>query len=122
MKPRTKRALAILAGVATPTEAASIAVLYAMVMGVFVYRKVSWADTVEMLIRTSRITGIVFLIIASVVGQTITFTTNHGISAAGGTLEPTTYADASTTHKADAYLASNDALPVLASDQAQNYA
>jgi tripartite ATP-independent transporter DctM subunit len=65
----------ILGGVATPTEAASIAVLYALVMGVFVYRKVGWADLNEMLIRTARITGIVFLIIASasILGWWMTF-------------------------------------------------
>jgi hypothetical protein len=79
-------------------------------------------DVVDYLPEADEDSALAGLIIASVVGQTITFTTNHGISAAGGTLEPTTYADASTTHKADAYLASNDALPVLASDQAQNYA
>ena len=65
----------ILGGVATPTEAASIAVLYALVMGVFVYRKVGWGDLNEMLIRTARITGIVFLIIASasILGWWMTF-------------------------------------------------
>lgn len=66
---------AILGGVTTPTEAAAIAVLYALVMGVFVYRKVSWSDLSEMLIRTARITGIVFLIIASasILGWWMTF-------------------------------------------------
>lgn len=66
---------AILGGVATPTEAAAVAVLYALVMGVFVYRKVTWNDLSEMLIRTTRITGIVFLIIASasILGWWMTF-------------------------------------------------
>ncbi len=66
---------AILGGVTTPTEAASIAVFYALVMGVFVYRKVRWRDLEEMLIRTARITGIVFLIIASasILGWWMTF-------------------------------------------------
>jgi tripartite ATP-independent transporter DctM subunit len=65
----------ILGGIATPTEAAAVAVLYALVMGVFVYRKVTWNDLSEMLIRTSRITGIVFLIIASasILGWWMTF-------------------------------------------------
>jgi len=65
----------ILGGVATPTEAASIAVLYALVMGAFVYRRLSWTDLVDMLIRTSRITGVVFLIIASasILGWWMTF-------------------------------------------------
>lgn len=66
---------AILGGVATPTEAASIAVFYALIMGVFVYRKVSMRDLYEMLVRTSRITGVIFLIIASasIIGWWMTF-------------------------------------------------
>jgi tripartite ATP-independent transporter DctM subunit len=66
---------AILGGITTPTEAASIAVFYALVMGVFVYRKVGWRDLQEMLVRTARITGIVFLIIASasILGWWMTF-------------------------------------------------
>ncbi|MDH5541182.1 MAG: TRAP transporter large permease [Rhizobacter sp.] len=66
---------AILGGITTPTEAASIAVFYALVMGVFVYRKVTMNDLSEMLIRTARITGIVFLIIASasILGWWMTF-------------------------------------------------
>ncbi|MFW2369128.1 MAG: TRAP transporter large permease [Desulforhopalus sp.] len=55
----------ILFGIVTPTEAAAIAVFYALFIGVVVYRALSINDIVEMLIRTARITGIVFLIIAS---------------------------------------------------------
>jgi tripartite ATP-independent transporter DctM subunit len=55
----------ILLGIVTPTEAAAIAVFYALFIGVAVYRALTFKDIVEMLIRTARITGIVFLIIAS---------------------------------------------------------
>jgi tripartite ATP-independent transporter DctM subunit len=55
----------ILSGVVTPTEAAAIAVFYALALGMFVYRRVTPADLVDMLVRTARITGVVFLIIAS---------------------------------------------------------
>jgi tripartite ATP-independent transporter DctM subunit len=55
----------ILFGIVTPTEAAAIAVFYALLLGVVVYRAITFRDVVEMLIRTARITGIVFLIIAS---------------------------------------------------------
>ena len=55
----------ILFGIVTPTEAAAIAVFYALFIGVVVYRALTVQDIVEMLIRTARITGIVFLIIAS---------------------------------------------------------
>jgi tripartite ATP-independent transporter DctM subunit len=55
----------ILFGIVTPTEAAAIAVFYALFISVVVYRALTVNDIVEMLIRTARITGIVFLIIAS---------------------------------------------------------
>lgn len=55
----------ILSGVVTPTEAAAIAVFYALTLGMFVYRLVRLADLVDMLVRTARITGVVFLIIAA---------------------------------------------------------
>jgi tripartite ATP-independent transporter DctM subunit len=55
----------ILFGIVTPTEAAAIAVFYALFISVVVYRALTFADIVDMLIRTARITGIVFLIIAS---------------------------------------------------------
>jgi len=55
----------ILFGIVTPTEAAAIAVFYALFISIAVYRALSFADIVEMLVRTARITGVVFLIIAS---------------------------------------------------------
>lgn len=55
----------ILFGIVTPTEAAAIAVFYALFIGVVVYRALTLSDIVEMLVRTARITGVVFLIIAS---------------------------------------------------------
>jgi tripartite ATP-independent transporter DctM subunit len=55
----------ILGGIVTPTEAAAIAVLYALVVSTLVYRAITFHDIVDMLIKTSRITGIVFLIIAA---------------------------------------------------------
>ena len=55
----------IIGGFVTPTEGAAIAVFYAMILGVFVFRTVKLHDIVEMLVRTARITGVVFLIIAA---------------------------------------------------------
>ncbi len=65
----------ILFGVATPTEAAAIAIAYALFMGGVVYRRLTWSDLFDMLVRTSRITGVVFLIIASasILGWWMTF-------------------------------------------------
>jgi len=47
------------------------------------------------------------LTIASVVGNVLTFSSAHGISSGGGTIEPPTYNAASETHREDAYLANN---------------
>ncbi len=55
----------ILGGWATPTEAAALAVFYALVVGGIVYRALSWNDIYEVLVRTTRITGVIFIIIAS---------------------------------------------------------
>ncbi len=55
----------IIGGFVTPTEGAAIAVFYAMILGVFVFRTVKLPDLLEMLVRTARITGVVFLIIAA---------------------------------------------------------
>jgi len=65
----------ILGGFATPTEAAAIAVAYALVVGGIVYRALSWKDLYEMCVRTTRITGVIFLIIASatILGWWMTF-------------------------------------------------
>lgn len=54
----------ILGGIVTPTEAASVAVGYALFLGVFVYRCLNWSDFFGMLVRTARITGVIFVIIA----------------------------------------------------------
>ena len=65
----------ILFGVVTPTEAASVAVAYALFIGAVVYRSISMHDLMLMLIRTARVTGVIFLIIASasVLGWWLTF-------------------------------------------------
>lgn len=65
----------ILGGIATPTEAASIAVAYALAIGGLVYRNLSFQDLYEMCVRTVRITGVIFLIIASasILGWWMTF-------------------------------------------------
>ena len=54
----------ILGGIVTPTEAASIAVGYALFIGIFVYRTLTLRNFYGMLVRTARITGVIFVIIA----------------------------------------------------------
>ena len=60
------------------------------------------------------------LTIASITNNTITFTAAHSISTLNGTLEPTTYANASALHQADAYLA-NSSDKINATVDAQEY-
>ncbi|KZK77966.1 Sialic acid TRAP transporter permease protein SiaT [Pseudovibrio sp. W64] len=54
----------ILGGIVTPTEAAAIAVGYALFIGMFVYKNLKLSDLPEILARTARINGVVFLIVA----------------------------------------------------------
>ena len=64
-------------------------------------------DVVDYLPRGDHDSAITNLTIQSIVGNVITFTGAHSIASANGTLESTTYANASATHQADAYLASS---------------
>ena len=54
----------ILGGVVTPTEAAALAVLYAFVVGVFVYREIKWRDLPEIMVRSAVVTGMVCFLLA----------------------------------------------------------
>ena len=53
----------ILSGVFTATESASVAVLYALAMTVFVYRSLSWENFVKAAAHAVKKTGIVLLLI-----------------------------------------------------------
>lgn len=54
---------AIFGGVADPTEAAVIAVAYAFVVGVFVYKEIKWADLPRILVDSAVTTGIVIFMV-----------------------------------------------------------
>ena len=64
-------------------------------------------DTVDYLPIGDHDSGTLGLEIQSITGNTITFTAVHGLTVTGGTLEPTTYANASAAHRLDAYLANS---------------
>lgn len=53
----------ILGGIVTPTEAASIAVAYALFVGFVIYRNLTFAGLTQMLLRTAIISGVIFVII-----------------------------------------------------------
>ncbi len=47
----------ILGGVMTPTEAAAVAVFYAAIVGLFVYREIRWSQLPEILIQSAVVTA-----------------------------------------------------------------
>jgi len=55
----------ILGGIMTPTEASVVAVLYAAVVGLFVFREISWSQLPEILIQSAAVTGAVGLLLAT---------------------------------------------------------
>lgn len=55
----------ILSGVFTPTESACVAVFYALLASVFIYRDVHWRDLPSLLIRTGSTSAIVMLVIGT---------------------------------------------------------
>ncbi len=55
----------ILGGVFSPTEAASVAVLYAVVLGMFVYRKITFRKLLEIFVQTAVTTGAIGLIVGA---------------------------------------------------------
>src|SRR3712207_8890257 len=63
-------------GVFTPTEAAIAATAYALVLGMFVYRTLTWRGLVRVSMETTERTAIILLIVggASIFGWLITIT------------------------------------------------
>jgi tripartite ATP-independent transporter DctM subunit len=55
----------ILSGIFTATEASGIAILYALIIGVLVYRSLSWKKMTEILIASAKLTGVIFLLISA---------------------------------------------------------
>ena len=55
----------ILGGVFTPTEAAAVAVAYALVVGFLVTRELKWRDLPPALVRSAVTTSVVFMLIAT---------------------------------------------------------
>jgi tripartite ATP-independent transporter DctM subunit len=54
----------IMGGIFTATEASAVAVVYALVISLFVYRNLTWHDVRMAFIQTAKTTGVVFLLIA----------------------------------------------------------
>lgn len=67
----------ILGGIFTPTEAAGTAVVYALLIGVFVYRELTWARFVRAMVQASAFTSGILILVAAAT------TFNWLIAAAG---------------------------------------
>jgi C4-dicarboxylate transporter DctM subunit len=56
---------AILGGIADPTEAAVLAVIYAFIVGVFVYREISWRALPKILVDSAVTSGVVIFMVGA---------------------------------------------------------
>ncbi|MDH2435029.1 TRAP transporter large permease [Pokkaliibacter sp. MBI-7] len=75
----------IVSGIVTPTEAASVAVAYALIVGALIYRNLRWHDLFHMLVHTARISAVIYLIIgaATIFGWWLSFNQIPQAIAAG---------------------------------------
>ena len=55
----------IYSGVVTPTESAVIAVVYGLIVSIFIYRELSWKDFRQILVESINVTAMIFLIIGA---------------------------------------------------------
>lgn len=55
----------IYSGVVTPTESAIIAVVYGLIVSIFIYRELSWKDFRQILVESINVTAMIFLIIGA---------------------------------------------------------
>ena len=69
----------IYGGIFTPTEAAAVSVVYALIVGVFIYKEINWKNFVSILTDSGKTTGSIMLIIGA--ATLFSFVcTKHGIS------------------------------------------
>ncbi len=76
----------ILTGAATPTEIAVIAVLYAFIVGVFVYREIKWNQIIPILTGTAVTTGKVMLLVGVASALSWILSTNQVPQIVGTTI------------------------------------
>ena len=75
----------IYGGIFTPTEAAAVSVVYALIVGIFIYREVKWKQLFKILVESGKTTGGIMLIIGT--ATLFSFVcTKHGISRAAQAL------------------------------------
>ena len=69
----------IYGGLFSPTESASVAVFYALVLGTAVYRKLTWPGFAEALVKTAKTTGIIYFLVvgADLLARTVGYLEVH---------------------------------------------
>ena len=55
----------IYAGVFSPTEAAAVSVLYALILELLVYRELTWREVPQLALQTGLVTSVVFVLVAA---------------------------------------------------------
>jgi C4-dicarboxylate transporter DctM subunit len=53
----------IYTGIFSPTQAASVSVFYAIALGVFVYRKLTWQGFMESLVETTKLSSMIYILL-----------------------------------------------------------
>jgi tripartite ATP-independent transporter DctM subunit len=71
---------AVVGGVATATEVSTIGIIYAILAGLFIYRKFEWHRLYPMLVETAALSGAILLIIGAATGMAWALT-QSGFSA-----------------------------------------
>ncbi|HXW31419.1 MAG TPA: TRAP transporter large permease subunit [Xanthobacteraceae bacterium] len=71
---------AVVGGVATATEVSTIGIIYAILAGLFIYRKFKWRRLYPMLVETAALSGAILLIIGAATGMAWALT-QSGFSA-----------------------------------------
>ncbi|WP_298468877.1 TRAP transporter large permease [uncultured Erythrobacter sp.] len=59
----------IVSGIFTATEASAFAVVYSLILGVFVHREMAWKDLPGVIVKSAETTGIVLFLIAASTGM-----------------------------------------------------
>ena len=75
----------IYGGIFTPTEAAAVSVVYALIVGVFIYREINVKKFVKIMVDSGKTTGSIMLIIGAAAVFSYVCTV-HGISTAASNL------------------------------------
>ena len=75
----------IYGGIFTPTEAAAVSVVYALIVGIFIYREINFKKFIKIMVDSGKTTGSIMLIIGAAAIFSIVCS-KHGISKAAQAL------------------------------------